>query len=163
MLHHWANDCEEGTPRAEEHYGGRKRAAPHIKTYIRYHRTSDGKNGSVDWALLTSANMSKQAWGEAANASSRLERVASWEIGVLVWPDLFAADGTARMAGAFGTDVPAREDLDGDGNGNGNGPLVGLRIPYSLPLQLYGDTAGPWVATETYTTPDCKGQTRGGY
>lgn len=163
MLHHWANDCEEGTPRAEEHDGGRKRAAPHIKTYIRYHRTSDGKNGSVDWALLTSANMSKQAWGEAANASSRQVRIASWEIGVLVWPDLFAADGTARMAGAFGTDVPAREDLDGDGNGNGNGPLVGLRIPYSLPLQRYGDTEGPWVATETYTTPDCKGQTWGGY
>ncbi|XXG98215.1 hypothetical protein Hte_004537 [Hypoxylon texense] len=163
MLHHWANDCEKGVLGAEgekERDGGRKRAAPHIKTYIRY---SEG--GSVDWALLTSANMSKQAWGEAENASRQV-RIASWEVGVLVWPGPFADDKTAKMVGTFGTDVPAKEDLDGNdgsGNGNGNGPLVGLRVPYSLPLQRYGDEERPWVATETYTTPDCKGRVWGGY
>lgn len=55
------------------------------------------------------------------------------------------------MVGTFKTDTPTKEDLDG------NGPLVGLRIPYSLPLQRYGDSEVPWVATASYTEPDCIG------
>ncbi|KAI1416961.1 phospholipase D/nuclease [Hypoxylon sp. FL1857] len=149
VLHHWANDCEKGT--IEEggiQDGGRKRAAPHIKTYIRYN-----ENKSIDWALLTSANISKQAWGETANGFGQM-RIASWEIGVLVWPELF--DDKARMVGTFMKDTPAKEDLDGDG------PLVGLRIPYSLPLQKYGDSEVPWVATASYTVPDWMGRIWGG-
>lgn len=155
ILHHWANDCEKGIRMEgeEERDGGRQRAAPHIKTYIRYNKESK----TIDWALLTSANMSKQAWGEAKNASRQV-RIASWEIGVLVWPELFAEK--AKMVGTFMTDVPGKDDLKGDGH---DGPLVGLRIPYSLPLQRYEKSERPWVATETYTTPDCKGQFWGGY
>ncbi|KAI2466232.1 phospholipase D/nuclease [Annulohypoxylon bovei var. microspora] len=145
ILHHWANDCEKG--RIEEgkvRDGGRNRAAPHIKTYIRYN-----ENKSIDWALLTSANVSKQAWGEATNGTGQI-RIASWEIGVLMWPKLFGDKAT--MMGTFMKDMPAKEDLDGDG------PLVGLRIPYSLPLQKYEDSEVPWVATATYTQPDSKGR-----
>ncbi|KAI1647924.1 phospholipase D/nuclease [Daldinia loculata] len=143
IFYHWANDCEKGIIEdGEIRDGGRKRAAPHIKTYIRYN-----ENRSIDWALLTSSNISKQAWGEAANTGQI--QIASWEIGVLVWPELFA-DG-AKMVGTFKTDTPTKEDLDG------NGPLVGLRIPYSLPLQRYGDSEVPWVATASYTEPDCIG------
>ncbi|RYO80846.1 hypothetical protein DL766_008961 [Monosporascus sp. MC13-8B] len=154
---HWANDCDKGVlqdgPARE---GGRKRAAPHIKTYIRYcggDGNGDGERTAIDWALLTSANISKQAWGEAAtNNGSGQIRIASWEIGVLVWPELLAGRG-ARMVGMFGRDLPGRDDLDGDG------PLVGLRVPYSLPLQRYGDGEVPWVATASYSEPDWKGQT----
>ncbi|KAI1775025.1 phospholipase D/nuclease [Hypoxylon cercidicola] len=147
LLHRWASDGAGGGAAARD--GGRARAAPHVKTYVRY-----GDAGSVDWALLTSANVSKQAWGEAENAARRV-RIASWEVGVLVWPALFAE--AAKMVGTFMADVPGKEDLDGDG------PLVGLRIPYSLPLQRYGDTERPWVATESYTEPDWKGQLWGGW
>ncbi|KAI8958708.1 phospholipase D/nuclease [Daldinia sp. FL1419] len=143
ILHHWANDCKEGIiDEGETRDGGRKRAAPHIKTYIRYN-----ENKTIDWALLTSANISKQAWGEAANAGQI--RIASWEIGVLVWPELFAEG--AKMVGTFKTDMPTKESL------GGNEPLVGLRIPYSLPLQRYGDSEVPWVATANYTEPDWMG------
>ncbi|OTB12734.1 hypothetical protein K445DRAFT_25446 [Daldinia sp. EC12] len=140
MLYHWANDCEEGIiEEGEIRHGGRKRAAPHIKTYIRYN-----ENKSIDWAMLTSANISRQAWGEAANAGQI--RIASWEIGVLVWPELFE-DG-AKMVATLKTDMPRKDDLEGEE------PLVGLRVPYSFPLQKYGDDEVPWVATASYTELD---------
>lgn len=142
---HWANDAEGGSELAEGAAvtdAGRKRAAPHIKTYVR-----SGENG-VDWALLTSANLSKQAWGEAENASGEV-RIASWEIGVLVWPELFGKRATMRPC--FMSDTPARGD-DGDG-----GPVVGLRMPYGLPIQRYGAGEVPWVATASYSELDWKG------
>lgn len=123
---------------------GRKRAAPHIKTYIRYN------DQSIDWALVTSANLSKQAWGEAAASSGEM-RISSWEIGVMVWPSLFAED--AVMVGAFQSDAPTPED---DAK---TGAIVGLRIPYNLPLQPYGKDEKPWVASAEYNEPDWKGRT----
>ncbi|KAL2378371.1 hypothetical protein RJZ90_006046 [Blastomyces dermatitidis] len=64
---------------------GRRRAAPHIKTYIRF---SDADLTTIDWAMVSSANLSLQAWGAAANGKKEI-RICSWEIGVIVWPDLF--------------------------------------------------------------------------
>lgn len=146
---HWANDAPRGRdlkPGSIVQEAGRKRAAPHIKTYIRY------REKSIDWALTTSANLSKQAWGEAANGSGEM-RIASWEIGVLVWPSLFAEK--ARMVGTFQKDTP-----DGDNGGwSADTPIVGLRIPYNLPLQSYGADEKPWVATASYTEADWQGRT----
>lgn len=139
-------DIEDGVPVRD---AGRKRAAPHVKTYIRY---ADGEK-SLDWALMTSANLSKQAWGEAANSMGEV-RIASWEIGVLVWPSLFAEN--ARMSCVFGSDrLPAEE---ADEARRGHRPVVGLRIPYSLPVQPYGKDEIPWVATAKYDELDWKGQ-----
>jgi tyrosyl-DNA phosphodiesterase 1 len=140
---HWANDAPRGgdlQPGVPHEEAGRKRAAPHVKTYIRYGERS------IDWALITSANLSKQAWGEAANSSGEV-RIASWEIGVLVWPSLFAED--AKMVGTFQKDSP-EEDT--------GTPTVGLRIPYNHPLQAYGADEKPWVATASYHEPDWKGR-----
>ncbi|KAF6842260.1 tyrosyl-dna phosphodiesterase [Colletotrichum musicola] len=142
---HWANDAPHGKelPKTEiVKEAGRQRAAPHIKTYIRY-----GKK-SVDWALLTSANISKQAWGEAVGASQEV-RVASWEIGVLVWPSLI--DEKATMACTFKKDIPSRDDST-DSN-----PVIGLRVPYDLPLQPYEQNEVPWVATMAHEEPDRMG------
>ncbi|KAL7796539.1 tyrosyl-DNA phosphodiesterase [Trichoderma ceciliae] len=98
MLHHWANDSTGGAELPEEApiHGdsGRNRAAPHIKTYIRFNR-----NNSIDWAMLTSANMSKQAWGEPLRFTAGQVRIASWEVGVLVWPGLLCED--AVMVSSF--------------------------------------------------------------
>lgn len=144
---------------------GRKRAAPHIKTYIRYGNRS---HESIDWALVTSANLSKQAWGEAVSSAGEV-RIQSYEIGVLVWPELYGGEG-ARMEGVF-----CRDSLEGDdgeeekgeneGDGVGKGKreekevTVALRVPYSLPLQAYGRGEVPWVATEDHTEPDWMGMT----
>ncbi|KAF7875311.1 hypothetical protein EAF04_002483 [Stromatinia cepivora] len=63
----------------------RKRAAPHIKTYTRF---SSPSHKTIDWMLVTSANLSKQAWGENTNTAGEV-RICSYEIGVMVWPDLW--------------------------------------------------------------------------
>ncbi|KAH6659004.1 tyrosyl-DNA phosphodiesterase [Truncatella angustata] len=161
---HWANDAAAGLPtdgpssKLGQRDGGRQRAAPHIKTYIRYNSSN-----TLDWALFTSANISKQAWGEAANGVKEV-RIASWEIGVLVWPELLAGgEPGAQMVGVFRKDEPIADDLvkadvQSEGTGGGTTTLVGLRIPYSLPLKKYGPTEKPWVATADYQEPDWKGQ-----
>ncbi|KAI1158852.1 tyrosyl-DNA phosphodiesterase [Nemania serpens] len=160
LLHHWANDSPDevsgstsasasGDGRSGLQDAGRGRAAPHIKTYIRYGEKS------IDWALLTSANISRQAWGAATNSAGKM-RIASWEVGVLVWPALLAGDEEAKMIGTFKTDEPeGEEEAEAD---DGNSAVVGLRIPYSLPLKKYGDAEVPWVATMDYTQPDWMGQ-----
>ncbi len=79
---------------------GRRRAAPHIKTYVRF---SDAGKTRIDWALVTSANISKQAWGEAANAEGKV-RISSYELGILVWPELYGKNTT--MVPVFKQDLP---------------------------------------------------------
>ncbi|KAH6692410.1 tyrosyl-DNA phosphodiesterase [Plectosphaerella plurivora] len=151
MFCHWANDASEGKelpPETTVHNSGRQRAAPHIKTYIRY------GDKSIDWALLTSANVSKQAWGEAENAYKEV-KIASWEIGVLVWPSLLTGSKDAKMVGTFQQDMPSTEGTDGR-------QVVGLRIPYSLPLQAYGEGEIPWVATLNHVKLDSFGGTWAG-
>ncbi|KAL8382833.1 hypothetical protein RB595_006555 [Gaeumannomyces hyphopodioides] len=148
---HWANDSPLGKENEDNvpvRDAGRNRAAPHVKTYIRY---GDGEK-SLDWALMTSANLSKQAWGEAANTMGEV-RIASWEIGVLVWPSLFAEN--ARMTSVFRSDRLLVEEAD-EARQRG-GPVVGLRIPYNLPVRAYGRDETPWVATAKYNELDWKG------
>lgn len=61
----------------------RERAMPHIKTFT---RISD--NGNIAWFLLTSANLSKAAWGALEKKGTQLT-IRSYELGVLVHPELF--------------------------------------------------------------------------
>ncbi|KAK3400394.1 tyrosyl-DNA phosphodiesterase I [Sordaria brevicollis] len=185
MFCHWANDSADGIGTTTSaamtvREAGRKRAAPHIKTFIRYadQKTKD----RIDWALLTSANLSKQAWGDAQsknNAGEPQVRICSYEIGVLVWPELFVdGDGgggkeKAVMVPTFLTDTPTVESVKGgkehgssegdkkekvvEGDG-GSTTVVGLRMPYNLPLQRYGPQEVPWVATANHLEPDWMGQ-----
>lgn len=129
--------------------GGRKRAAPHIKTYIRYNNKD-----SIDWALMTSANLSKQAWGEAVRATGEV-RIASWEIGVLVWPELLEKDSV--LVGTFKSDIPQVTESEDAATKH----IIGLRIPYNLPLQRYSADEIPWVATMVHNEPDWTGRTWG--
>ncbi|RDL33616.1 Uncharacterized protein BP5553_07984 [Venustampulla echinocandica] len=144
LLYHWARDAGQNDTATSEDISdaGRKRAAPHIKTYVRY---ADKTRSSIDWMLVTSANMSKQAWGDPINASGKV-RICSYEIGVLVWPELFGEGAT--MVPTFKTDMPkAESDV-------ASHIVVGARIPYDLPLLKYGEDDEPWCATASYTKPD---------
>lgn len=85
----------------------RKRAAPHIKTYIRF---SSSSHKTIDWMLVTSANLSKQAWGENINTAGEV-RICSYEIGVIVWPGLWDEGNKSKMVPCFGTDIPSRPDV----------------------------------------------------
>lgn len=99
---------------------------------------------------MTSANLSKQAWGEAAKPTGQF-RVASWEIGVLVWPALYG-DNTVMKA-CHKADMPeTSEDTQAEQD------IVGIRVPYSFPLRKYGENETPWVATMAHERPDWMGQ-----
>ncbi|KAK1139289.1 hypothetical protein N8T08_001135 [Aspergillus melleus] len=157
-LRHWAGDAatDSTAARERERDAGRRRAAPHIKTYIQF---SDHEMNSIDWAMLTSANLSTQAWGAGVNANDEV-RICSWEIGVVVWPDLFVEDADRAngsvMVPCFKTDVPESRRKDEEGK---ESVRVGLRMPYGLPLVDYAVDERPWCATASHSEPDWMGQT----
>jgi len=98
--------------------------------------------------LVTSANLSKQAWGEAHNSAGE-SRVSSYELGVLVWPELLGEK--ASMVPTFKADTPPL-------TGRKAGELViGARMPYDLPLVPYAKSDEPWCATKSYQELDWKG------
>ncbi|KAL1976803.1 hypothetical protein VTN31DRAFT_3085 [Thermomyces dupontii] len=173
-------DVEKGTtahptavPKRE---AGRRRAAPHIKTYIRF--SDDSTMDQIDWAMVTSANLSTQAWGSAANANGEV-RICSWEIGVLVWPSLIAGTFNSPddahverssencqsvvMRPCFKTDLPSRPSVDTDSELDDResipSTVVGLRMPYDLPLTRYRAHDVPWCNTVHHSEPDWLGQT----
>lgn len=158
LLYHWAGDNRPAPPPPTSsaalstvpitvREAGRKRAAPHIKTYIRF---ADEAKTRIDWALVTSANLSKQAWGEGRNAAGDV-RICSYELGVLVSPSMYAED--AVMVPTFQGDMP-KEAVNGK-------ITIGCRMPYDLPLVRYGADEEPWCATKAYEEPDWMGRSYG--
>ena len=65
---------------------GRTNACPHIKSYARF--SSDFKQ--MAYFVLTSANLSKAAWGQLQKNGSQLA-IRSFEIGVLFIPKMFVS------------------------------------------------------------------------
>ncbi|CAL3965283.1 unnamed protein product [Diplocarpon coronariae] len=149
MFCHWAGDARGSVaspgPVSD---AGRKRAAPHIKTFIRF---ADASRSTIDWMLLSSANLSRQAWGGGDDVAGNF-RICSYEVGVLVWPELFGEKAT--MVPTFKTDTPAAS-----AGKPGSEVIIGARMPYDLPLVPYGKGDLPWCATSSYQEPDWKGQT----
>ena len=152
---------------------GRRRAAPHIKTYARF---SDTSMTTIDWAMMTSANLSTQAWGAASSAGGEI-RICSYEAGVVLWPALWDNDddddddddddedadgkegmGKAMMVPVFKRDMPINDEEKGDGK-----VVVGWRMPYDLPLVPYRDDEKPWCAAERCNEPDWMGRVWPGY
>lgn len=156
MLCHWAGDQHSPSTTSETtREAGRRRAAPHIKTYIRF---SDSTMTRIDWAMVTSANLSNQAWGSETKAGE--VRVCSYEMGIVVWPALWDDDvvGTkAEMVPVFKKDTPDGKD------GDEGITKVGWRMPYDLPLVPYAEDEMPWCATEPCSEPDWMGRSWPGF
>ncbi|MCJ1383997.1 hypothetical protein MMC17_007112 [Xylographa soralifera] len=189
LLCHWSGDHSETqssarllergmdpltTSSARE--AGRRRAAPHIKTYIRF---TDESMTRIDWAMVTSANLSTQAWGAKENTAHEV-RVCSYEIGVVVWPGLWGND--VEMVPTFGKDMPdvdtaADSGIEGDyqqnslvvgAEGSRGGTIkirkkIGMRMPYDLPLVPYKDDEMPWCTTLPDNEPDWMGRAWPGF
>jgi len=159
MLCHWAGDERPSSnPDISLREAGRRRAAPHIKTYIRF---SDASMTKIDWAMMTSANLSNQAWGSTTKDGQ--VRVCSYEIGIVVWPGLWDDNETgtkAEMVPVFRKNTP--DDLDGIGD-EAIGIRVGWRMPYDLPLLPYSENQQPWCATEPCAEPDWMGRSWPGF
>ncbi|CAO1415970.1 unnamed protein product [Diamesa hyperborea] len=102
----------------------RNRAMPHIKSYCRY------SDRGLYWFHLSSANMSKSAWG-VFNKSSKLEailRINSYEAGVLFMPKIMIDKNYFPMNEA------QRKD---------NNPV--FQLPFDVPLLPYVKDDTPFL------------------
>ncbi|MCJ1291942.1 tyrosyl-DNA phosphodiesterase 1 [Xylographa carneopallida] len=190
LLCHWSGDQSASPPSARlaecgkstlaasspVREAGRRRAAPHIKTYIRF---TDDSMTRIDWAMVTSANLSTQAWGAKENSGHEV-RICSYEIGVVVWPGLWGND--VEMVPTFGKDFPDLEmAADGDrvceynhsspvinvqSSGGGYTKItknIGMRMPYDLPLIPYRKEEMPWCTTLPDNESDWMGRAWPGF
>lgn len=97
--------------------------------------------------------------------------VKSYEVGVCVWPGLFADGGAeAEMVPVFGGDGGGGEGVEGKEEGEGvkgkEGGVktrVAWRMAYDVPLRAYGAEEKPWCASERYEEVDWMGRMWAGY
>ncbi|OTF72668.1 tyrosyl-DNA phosphodiesterase-like protein [Euroglyphus maynei] len=100
---------------------------PHIKTYARL----SPDNKEMAWFCLTSANLSKAAWGQLVKSGSKFQ-IWNYELGVLFLPKLMVCRNFLLMIN--------RNSFSIDSQNNHSFPL-----PYDLPLVKYDQSDKPWV------------------
>ncbi|CAB3995701.1 tyrosyl-DNA phosphodiesterase 1-like [Paramuricea clavata] len=115
---------------------GRSRASPHLKSYTRI--SPDLTKAA--WFIMTSANLSKAAWGALEKNGSQL-MIRSYEIGVLFLPQDF--DTSEKFF-----NLPENQ---AESNG------VILRLPFDLPVVPYTNEDRPWLWDRQYSQPDVHG------
>ncbi|KAI4295847.1 hypothetical protein L6164_035847 [Bauhinia variegata] len=137
---------------------GRSRAMPHIKTFARY----NGQN--LAWFLLTSANLSKAAWGALQKNNSQL-MIRSYELGVLFLPSLIKKRGcTSNGSLSKETcEIPRTRTrtklvtLTGLSSTHSSSEVIPLPVPYELPPQPYSSQDVPWSWDRRYSKKDVYG------
>ncbi|GAV02860.1 hypothetical protein RvY_13372-2 [Ramazzottius varieornatus] len=125
LFHVWKSDGK-----------GRTSAMPHIKTYARIRPDLS----ECAWLAMTSANMSKAAWGAYEKNSSQL-MIRSYELGVLFLPSMFSSNAASfKIAEDFDTMSEAVESNQ-----------LAIMLPYDLPLVEYAPTDRPWTSDNPQT------------
>ncbi|GFS19488.1 tyrosyl-DNA phosphodiesterase 1 [Elysia marginata] len=104
---------------------GRSKAVPHIKTYTRH--SPDGTQAA--WFIVTSANLSKAAWGALEKKGSQL-MIRSYELGVLVLPQSFGYKTSFPVSSRVEDIVEAEKAT--------------FPLPYDLPTTTYIRGDRPW-------------------
>lgn len=98
----------------------------------------------IAWFLVTSANLSKAAWGALEKNGSQL-MIRSYELGVLFLPSAFGLDRGYFHVG--------RKKLP-----EGKDSATHFPVPYDLPPEQYGSKDQPWIWNIPYTdAPDTHG------
>ncbi|XP_028677690.1 tyrosyl-DNA phosphodiesterase 1 [Erpetoichthys calabaricus] len=117
---------------------GRTHAMPHIKTYMRV--SPDFKE--LAWFLVTSANLSKAAWGAMEKNNTQL-MIRSYELGVLFLPSTFNVTAFSIEKTPF---LGAKSTS------------LSFPVPFDLPPQKYTSKDKPWIWNIPYTSaPDTNG------
>ena len=139
---------------------------PHIKTYARVY-----EGGDIAWLLLTSANMSKPAWGAWVKGDGTFG-AQSFELGVL----MVSGEGGLGQLRSVGTgggmmvplpfevervEVSARDngvgDDGGDDHDDGNHDAE-RALRQCDTVQAYGPGDEPWTWDVDHLVPDVLGQ-----
>ncbi|MQM11219.1 hypothetical protein Taro_044118 [Colocasia esculenta] len=141
------------------------RAMPHIKSYTRY------SGQKLAWFLLTSANLSKAAWGALQKNNSQLF-IRSYELGVLFLPyklqgraPSFSCTDSGHLA-----EVPSKNHDEErketkfatlcwqENKTTDLCNVIRLPVPYELPPPPYTSEDVPWSWDRRYTKRDVYGQ-----
>ncbi|KAJ0983236.1 hypothetical protein J5N97_011491 [Dioscorea zingiberensis] len=128
------------------------------------------------WFLLTSANLSKAAWGALQKNNSQL-MIRSYELGVLFLPtaiqkhgSVFSCTGNSnlkkggRVPPANGDDFKSKLVTlcwKGNGRTDSSTEVIQLPVPYQLPPQPYTSEDVPWSWDRRYTKKDVYGTKMG--
>nr|XP_029543378.1 tyrosyl-DNA phosphodiesterase 1 [Oncorhynchus nerka] len=116
---------------------GRSHAMPHIKTYMR----ASPDFTQLAWFLVTSANLSKAAWGALEKNNTQV-MVRSYELGVLYVPSAFSMSTFPVQMDVF----PATTSS------------TSFPVPFDLPPKRYSSKDQPWMWNIPYTqAPDTHG------
>jgi len=102
----------------------RTRAMPHIKTYTR----SSPDNTELAYFMLTSANLSKAAWGSVSKAGNSC-LIMSYEAGVVWLPKFVTGEEVFKT-------IPFKERQPGSNR---------FPLHYDLPLTKYREGERPWL------------------
>lgn len=108
---------------------------------------------SLDWYLLSSANLSKPAWGTLSSHGQQT-RIQSYEAGVLLTPSLYGPN-TVLMP-LWKSNLPSQEQVRW-AEERGFERIVGVRMAWDLPLEKYGEGDVPWVKNRGYEGRDWLG------
>ncbi|KAL4144798.1 hypothetical protein PRNP1_013924 [Phytophthora ramorum] len=123
----------------------RQNAMPHIKSYARFD-PSDEAAGALDWAIVTSSNLSKAAWGTLQKKKTQF-MVRSYELGVMFLPPLLAHQngGTSPHLVTIGSKAAAGHSGVEDFESSEKQPKELLPLPYGFPLTTYNPKQDePW-------------------
>ncbi|KAI0465050.1 hypothetical protein LJB42_000268 [Komagataella kurtzmanii] len=127
FMYRWTNSDPNLNQKA-----GRSNLAPHVKTYC---ASNDGFQTFM-WYLLTSANLSKQAWGYPLKGSNGLKyKISSYEAGIFIHPKLYGEDYQLKP-------ILSRDSFPNRDEDN----VIPIRVPYAFPLEKYHDSDEPWQA-----------------
>ncbi|XP_069546413.1 tyrosyl-DNA phosphodiesterase 1 isoform X1 [Brachyistius frenatus] len=116
---------------------GRSHAMPHIKTYMR----ASPDFTQLAWFLVTSANLSKAAWGALEKNNTQV-MVRSYELGVLYVPSAFNMKTFPVDKNPFPVSSTSS----------------GFPVPFDLPPTCYSAQDQPWIWNIPYNqAPDTHG------
>nr|XP_027217443.1 probable tyrosyl-DNA phosphodiesterase [Penaeus vannamei] len=118
-MHCWRSDRRKRT-----------RVMPHIKTYTRLNKSQS----AAQFFLLTSANISKAAWGTLQKQNTQLF-IRSYEAGVLLLPKFLSDTSELPLSASD------------------------LSLPYDVPLTPYPSGAIPWFMNTNKSQTDIFGRT----
>jgi tyrosyl-DNA phosphodiesterase-1 len=87
---------------------------PHYKSYTRLRVNQDTKTDSIGsetearasiaWHMITSANLSRAAWGDSQKNDTQLH-IRHYELGILLYPDLWEVKKSSMDQSAKKSDI----------------------------------------------------------
>eukprot|EP00940_MAST-03C_sp_MAST-3C-sp2_P001463 g1463.t1 len=147
VLRRWigSDDPQSEDGNASPLVNARRCVMPHMKTYFRVSR--DGRRFA--WLALTSANISRAAWGQLQKGNSQLF-CRHYELGVVFTPrslgraiSVRGPENRGAKQGALAELISARRHASGDKKKKAPASFI-FNLPFRLPTSAYTESDTPW-------------------